>query len=69
MIGIREAVFSPYKKVRVSDACGRICASQTIACPPAIPIAVCGERIDENMMKIFKEYAIEYIDVVDNSYI
>mgnify|MGYP003207581911 FL=1 len=69
VIGIREAVFSPYKKVRVSDACGRICASQTIACPPAIPIAVCGERIDENMMKIFKEYAIEYIDVVDNSYI
>ena len=69
VMGIREAVFSPYKKVRVSDACGRICASQTIACPPAIPIAVCGERIDENMMKIFKEYAIEYINVVDNSYI
>ena len=69
VIGIREAVFSPYKKVRVSDACGRICASQTIACPPAIPITVCGERIDENMMKIFKEYAIEYINVVDNSYI
>lgn len=69
VLSVREAAFSPYRKVKVSDACGRICASQTIACPPAIPIAVCGERIDENMVKIFREYAIEYINVVDDRYV
>ena len=39
-------------------------ASQTIACPPAIPIAVCGERIDQNMISIFEEYGIDYVNVV-----
>lgn len=64
MMSIREAAFSPYKKIKVSNACDSICASQTIACPPAIPIAVCGERIDENMIGIFEEYGIEYVNVV-----
>lgn len=38
--------------------------TQTIACPPAIPIAVCGERIDQNMISIFEEYGIDYVNVV-----
>ena len=40
VMSIRKAAFSPYRKIKVSDAGGSICASQTIACPPAIPIAV-----------------------------
>lgn len=64
VMSIREAAFSPYRKIKVYDACGSICASQTIACPPAIPIAVCGERIDQNMISIFEEYGIDYVNVV-----
>ena len=64
-MSIREAAFSPYHKINVSDAEGKICASQTIACPPAIPIAVCGERIDRNMIEIFKEYGIEKVNVIE----
>ena len=64
VMSIREAAFSPYRKIKVSDAGGSICASQTIACPPAIPIAVCGERIDQNMISIFEEYGIDYVNVV-----
>lgn len=69
VMSIREAAFSPYMKIKVSDACGSICASQTIACPPAIPIAVCGERIDQNMINIFEEYGIQYVNVVNYRYI
>ena len=65
VMSIREAAFSPYRKIKVSDAGGSICASQTIACPPAIPIAVCGERIDQNMISIFEEYGIDYVNVVN----
>lgn len=64
VMSIRKAAFSPYRKIKVSDASGSICASQTIACPPAIPIAVCGERIDQNMISIFEEYGIDYVNVV-----
>lgn len=64
VMSIRKAAFSPYRKIKVSDAGGSICASQTIACPPAIPIAVCGERIDQNMISIFEEYGIDYVNVV-----
>ena len=64
VMSIRKAAFSPYRKIKVSDAGGSICASQTIACPPAIPIAVRGERIDQNMISIFEEYGIDYVNVV-----
>lgn len=64
VMSIRKAAFSPYRKIKVSAAGGSICASQTIACPPAIPIAVCGERIDQNMISIFEEYGIDYVNVV-----
>ena len=66
VMSIREAAFSPYRKIKVLDAEGKVCASQTIACPPAIPIAVCGEKIDKNMIEIFKEYGIEYVNVIED---
>lgn len=66
VMSIRKAAFSPYRKIKVSDAEGKVCASQTIACPPAIPIAVCGEKIDKNMIEIFKEYGIKYVHVIED---
>lgn len=61
---IREAVFSPSEEIPVSEAEGRICAAQTVACPPAIPIAVSGERINREMIRQFQAYEIERIAVV-----
>lgn len=61
---IRDAAFAPSEIIDTKDSLGRICASETISCPPAIPIAVCGEIIDKNMVELFKIYGIKKICVV-----
>lgn len=61
---VREALFSPKETVSAAKALGRICASPTVSCPPAIPIAVSGERIDENVIRLFEYYGIDKIEVV-----
>jgi arginine/lysine/ornithine decarboxylase len=63
-LSIREAVFSSSETVNVEDAEGRICASPTVSCPPAVPIAVSGEMIDKAAIDMFKYYGIEKIEVV-----
>ncbi len=61
---IREAIFSESEEISVKNALGRICASPTVSCPPAIPIAVSGEKITEKHIELFKRYGIEKISVV-----
>lgn len=60
----REALFSPRETTSVAKANGRILASPSCACPPAIPISVCGEIINENTIKLFQYYGINEISVV-----
>ena len=61
---IREAVFAPSEIINVDRAEGRVCASETISCPPAVPIAVSGEVIDRNMIELFRGYDIDKVCVV-----
>ncbi|MBR5320607.1 MAG: aminotransferase class V-fold PLP-dependent enzyme [Clostridia bacterium] len=61
---IREAVFSECEEVNVENAAGRICASPTVSCPPAIPIAISGEKITNEHIELFKKYNIDKILVV-----
>ena len=61
---IREAVLSPSEEISVNDAVGRICASPTVSCPPAVPIVVSGELIEKNDISLFKHYGVEKIRVV-----
>lgn len=63
-LSIREAVFSSSETVNVEDSEGRICASPTVSCPPAVPIAVSGEMIDKAAIDMFKYYGIEKIEVL-----
>ncbi len=63
-LSIREAVLSPFEMLDVQESIGRICASPTVSCPPAVPIAISGEVITENTMKICELYGIEKIAVV-----
>ena len=64
IIGIREAVFSGSEVVPVERALHRICAAETVSCPPAVPIAVCGEEITETMVREFKKFGIKEVSVV-----
>jgi arginine/lysine/ornithine decarboxylase len=64
VLSIRDAVFAPHEEIPVTEALGRICASPAVSCPPAIPIVVSGEKIDENAINLFKYYGISNVDVV-----
>lgn len=68
-IPMNKAVVLPSVEIDVSDAVGRISASATVACPPAIPIAVCGERIDSSAVECFKYYGIKSCLIVDDRFI
>lgn len=57
----REALLSPSECVASSEALGRVFASSSIGCPPAIPLVVCGEEIDEAVLKSFEYYGIENV--------
>lgn len=61
---IREAIFSDSEEIDVKNAIGRVCASPTVSCPPAVPIAVSGEKITEKHIELFKKYKISKIQVI-----
>lgn len=61
---LRDAVLAPAEMLAVSDAEGRICATPTVSCPPAIPIAVSGEQITREHVELFRLCGIDSISVV-----
>ena len=64
VMSIRDASLSPAETVPVEESAGRILAAASVGCPPAVPIAVCGERIDEAAVRCFSYYGIEACAVV-----
>lgn len=60
---IREATLSPSENIPVEMALGRVCASPSVSCPPAVPIAVSGEVISEKIQKILFYYNQTSIEV------
>ena len=63
-LSIREAALSPFEAVSVSDAVGRVSSVSVVGCPPAVPITVSGEIIDENAAECFKYYGINTCKVI-----
>ena len=63
-VSIREAALSPFETVSVSDAIGRVSSVSVVGCPPAVPITVSGEIIDENAAECFKYYGINTCKVI-----
>ena len=56
---IRQAVFGRQQRVPAGQALGRVCALPTVACPPAVPIAVSGEAIGPAAAELFRYYGVE----------
>ncbi len=61
---IREATMSLSESISVKDAVGRVLAEASVACPPAVPIVVCGERIEADAVRCFEYYGINTCKVV-----
>ena len=66
VMSIRSAVLSPCETISVDDAAGRISASPTVSCPPAVPIVISGEVITAEDVKLFKYYGIKTVSVIKN---
>ncbi len=63
-MSIREAMLSP-REILPIDACeGRILASASVGCPPAVPIAVCGEEITREAIECFRYYGINFCQII-----
>ena len=60
----REALLAPYEELPVSACLGRILAAPSISCPPAVPILVCGEVIDEKALSLFAYYGLTRCNVI-----
>jgi len=66
VLSIREALFSPSHTMPVDACVGKVMASAAVNCPPAIPIVVCGERIDAHAAACLRYYGTVFCDVVDD---
>ena len=60
----RQAVLARQERVPAGQALGRVCALPTVACPPAIPIAVSGEAIGPAAVELFRLYGVEQVAVL-----
>ena len=64
VLSVREAMLDLSEQICVKDSVGRILASASVGCPPAVPILVSGEKIDQNAVDAFSYYGIDKCFVV-----
>ena len=58
VLSIREAMLGQSELISIKEAEGKVLACATVGCPPAVPIAVCGERLTKDIIECFKYYGI-----------
>jgi arginine/lysine/ornithine decarboxylase len=61
---LREAMLSPAVRIPAAESLGRILARPGVSCPPAVPILMPGERIDEAAVEAFEKYGIQEVSVL-----
>ncbi len=64
VLSIRDAVLLASEIVPVERSVGRVLATTTVGCPPAVPIAVAGERITPSVAAAFTYYGFKECTVV-----
>lgn len=63
-MSVLDAMMSETEEVDISNAALRVYAKDNIACPPAVPLVVCGEEISCEAVEIMKYYGIKKCTVV-----
>ena len=61
---VREAMFAPQEMLHTSACVGRVMASAAVNCPPAVPIVLCGERMDSEAVARLCYYGVHHCAVV-----
>ncbi len=65
-VSLREAMLSPTEELDVESALGRVLAAPSVSCPPAVPILIPGQEIDESAIRAFLYYGIRTCRVMAN---
>lgn len=60
----RQGALAPSEWVSAPESVGRILASASVGCPPAVPVVACGERITPSDLDVFRYYGITRLSVV-----
>ena len=63
-VSVREACLAPQEVLPTERCVGRIAASVSVTCPPAVPIVLCGERIDAQAAERLLYYGVKTCAVV-----
>ena len=66
VLSIRQALLAPWEELPLEQCLGRVLAAPSVSCPPAVPILVCGEEIDGNVIDCFRYYGHRTCAVVKN---
>ena len=64
VMSLRQAMLSPAETLPLSQCVGRVLAQPSVGCPPAVPVVICGERLDERAVKLLGYYGVEECTVV-----
>ena len=64
VLSVQEAMLCQSEEISIEEAEGRILSTINVSCPPAVPIAVCGEKISKKTTQCFKYYGIKTCFVV-----
>ena len=64
VMSMRQAMLSPAETLPLDQCVGRVLAQPSVGCPPAVPIVICGEQIDEKAVKLLRYYGTESCTVV-----
>lgn len=63
-MSLSEVLYAPQIKLNINDCLNKISASTDAICPPAIPVVLPGEKIDQNAIECFRYYGIKEWAVV-----
>lgn len=64
VFSVREASLLACETVSVSESIGRVLAVSDVGCPPAVPVLISGETVDENAVRCFEYYGINQCTVI-----
>ena len=60
----RQAVFGERERIPVGESAGRILANLSVSCPPAVPILMFGEEIEEAIIPRLRSLGWAFMEVV-----
>ncbi len=63
-MSVRQAAFAPRESLPAGACLGRVLAAPALNCPPCVPIAVCGEVIDGEVLERLRYYGVNRCEVV-----